>query len=187
MAGIFTKNMVSLINLLTNNWNTNYSSLSFTYKNHQGISKTVASSYAQTASTFGYIANGLTTAAVNTTTPTVPSSGTVGYWYMCFGSGDTEPTEDDYTLDELISTLTWSSSTAGQTARGKQYTTVITNSTNVDIVVKEFALFETVYMGDLQEGVVMKGAMMLYREVLDTPITLEPGQTATFTAELTFV
>lgn len=187
MAGKFTNNMVNILNLLTKNWNTNYASLRFNYKDYLGVSKTVASSYQQTATAFGYIAGGLTTAAVNTTTPTVPSSGTIGCWYMCFGSGDTDPTEDDYTLDELISTLTWSSSTAGQTVRGKQYTTVITNSTNIDIVIKEFALFETVYMGDLQEGVGMKGAMMLYREVLDTPVTIQPGQTNTFTVELVLI
>ena len=186
MVGKFTNNMVNLINLLTTNWNANYASLSFTYTNHQGTEKTVASSYAQTGQTFGYIANGLTSSA-QVLVPYIPSSGTTSYWYMCFGSGDTEPTADDYTLDELISTLTWSSSSTGQTVKGKQYTTVVTNSTDNNIIIKEFALFETVYTGDIQEGVGMRGAMMLYREVLDTPVTLEPNQTATFTAELTLV
>lgn len=112
------------------------------------------------------------------------SSGGGGGSFIAVGSGSTEATKDDYTLESPITSLTVSSYTFGATAEGVQYTSVMTNPTDSDVVIREIGIFEKM---NINSAYLPAHCCMWGREVLDTPITLEPGQTATFTAELTFV
>lgn len=187
MAGIFTKNMVNITNMLLSDWYTQFTSLSFSYKDWEGTEKTITGNVNTTRDSCEFTARAFDT-MTTWTVPMTPSGWdyTTGITFLAYGDGTTEPTADDYTLTNYIDDLTCSSATCGKTATGKQYTQVVTNETNDDIEISEIALFALVYVNNTQPSA-MKSAIMLYREVLDTPVTLEPGQTATFTVELTFV
>lgn len=187
MAGKFTKNMANTMNVLLCDWYEQFSSLSFSYKDWEGTEKTISGNDTMTRLAYEYTArafNSMTTRLV----PETPSGWdySTGITFLSYGSGTTEPTADDYTLESPISTLTGSSATCGKTASGKQYTQVVTNETNEDVTITELGLFVLVN-ATYNYATVMNSSIMLYREVLDAPVTLEPGQTATFTAELTFV
>jgi hypothetical protein len=187
VAGVFTKNMSSLMNVLLCDWYTQYTGMSFSYTDWEGTEKTITGNIDTTRESCEYTAKAFDTM----TTRTVPATPrgwdySTGIAFLSYGSGTTDPTTDDYTLTDYIDNLTCSSGTCGKTANGKQYTQVVTNETNEDITITELGLFVLVHVNYSQPSA-MKSSVMLYHEVLDTPITLEPGQTATFTAELTFV
>ena len=185
MAGKFTKNMVKIMDLLFRNWYTTYSSISFSYKAYNGSTPQIGPSD-QTAvrDIFANVAQAMNNMSSNYTAPFEPSFNyNVGCTFMGYGSGDTEPTADDYNLESVISTLTASGATQGITATGKQYTQVITNETANTITVKEIGLYALFYSASIPG---LRPAL-LYREVLDTPVTLQPGQTDTFTVEITLL
>ena len=105
---------------------------------------------------------------------------------VAVGTGSTEPTADDYTLESLVShtDMPVSSSTLGITASGtKQYTYILNNATDTAITVTELGLY-------LRSPAITTGltrlCCLLGRELLDTPVTVQPGQTATFTYEIAF-
>lgn len=179
--------MANTMNVLLCDWYEQFSSLSFSYKDWEGTEKTIRGSAPSMRVSCECIAKAFGTM----TTRLVPET-PVGWSYntdiafLSYGSGTTEPTADDYTLESPISTLTGSSATCGKTASGKQYTQVVTNETNEDITITELGLFVLVNVA-YSEASAMKSSVMLYHEVFDIPITIEPGQTATFTVELTFV
>lgn len=185
MAGVFTKNMTNVMNVLLQDWYSNYGSTGISFTDWEGTSVTrlndstnMRISYQKLAQSFHNIST--------YTVPPVSSSGTQGFTFLSYGKGTAQPTADDYTVEDLINVLTGSSATCGKTATGMQYTQVITNGTADTVEISEFALFTHVFVSG-SDSETIKASIMLYREVLDTPITLEPGQTATFTAELTFV
>lgn len=186
MAGKFTKNMASVMDVLLRDWNADSSGIRFSFTDWQGNvitrqsdASTMRTSYEMLAQSFNQMG-----------TITVPTSSgsfdNLGFTFLAFGSGTSEPTDDDYMVTSLISTLTVSSATCGKTVNGKQYTAVVTNGTTDSIDISEFALFTRVNVA-ASSLEALQTSIMLYREVLDTPVTLEPGQTATFTVELTFV
>lgn len=187
MAGVFTKNMTNTMNVLLCDWYEKFNRLSFSYKDWEGTEKTITGTSPVMRLSCEYTAN----AFDSMTTQLVPETPSgwdynTGITFLSYGSGTTEPTADDYTLESPISTLTGSSATCGKTASGKQYTQVVTNETNEDVTITELGLFVLVHIA-YNEASAMKSSIMLYHEVLDTPVTLAPGQTATFTVELTFV
>lgn len=187
MAGVFTKNMSSLMNVLLCDWYTQFTSLSFSYKDWEGTEKTITGNNNVTRDSCEYTAKAFDTMTTQLVPQTPIGWGySTGITFLSYGSGTTDPTTDDYTLESPISTLTGSSASCGKTASGKQYTQVVTNETNEDITITELGLFVLVHINSISE-LAMRSSVMLYREVLDTPVTLEPGQTATFTVELTFV
>ena len=185
MAGVFTKNMINVMDVLLQDWYTGYGSIRFSFTNWLGAEITRQTSATTMQRCYKMLAQSFNNMSPVIVPPST-STGDTGYTFLAFGSGTTEPTADDYTLESPISTLTASSVTCGKTTTGKQYTQVITNGTSEAIDISEFALLT--YVGvDGSGSETIHSSIMLYREVLDTPVTLEPGQTATFTAELTFV
>lgn len=118
----------------------------------------------------------------------IPTGGRMSWngLLVAVGTGSAEPTADDYTLESLVShtDMPVSSSTLGITASGtKQYTYILNNSTDAAITVAEIGLY-------LRSSAITTGltplCCLLGREVLDTPVTVQPGQTATFTYEIAF-
>lgn len=105
------------------------------------------------------------------------------YIKILLGSGDTTPTDSDIKLEEEISTLTTISSyTPSSNAYEDNYivTSSITvkNNTNENIVVKEMGIVNIRYLSTYNY-------YFLYaREVLETPITIEPNQTKSFSMTL---
>ena len=109
-----------------------------------------------------------------------------------FGQSDTTPTAADYNLGDPVmsnltyvsavaSDLTWSGSTASRT-----YTVTVQNTANAAVVFREYGIFaESWYRSSGTSNNIT--ACMVYREVLDTPVTLAQYETATitFTVSLT--
>lgn len=185
MAGIFTKNMTNVMNVLLQDWYTGVSSINFSFTDWQGNAVTRQSGASTMRTSYEMLAQSFNQMGT-ITVPTSSGSGNTGFTFLAFGSGTSEPTDDDYIVTSLISTLTVSSVTCGKTVNGKQYTAVVTNGTTDSIDISEFALFTRVNV-DGSGSETLQTSIMLYHEVLEAPITLEPGQTATFTVELTFV
>lgn len=106
---------------------------------------------------------------------------------IAVGTGTVEPTEDDYTLDSLIShtDLPVVGSTVSVTPTlVKQFTYIMQNVTQEDITVNEIGIY-------LRHGLYnAQGARpfcaLLVRELLDTPVTIQPSQLVTFTFEFRF-
>lgn len=185
MAGVFTKNMTNVMNVLLQDWYAGVSSINFSFTDWQGDIVTRQSGASTMRTSYEMLAQSFNQMGM-ITVPTSSGSGNTGFTFLAFGNGTAEPTDDDYMVTSLISTLTLSSVTCGKTVNGKQYTAVVMNGTADSIDISEFALFTRVNV-DGSGSETLKTSIMLYHEVLEAPITLEPGQTATFTAELTFV
>lgn len=118
----------------------------------------------------------------------IPPSGEMSWdgLLVAVGTGSAEPTLNDYNLESPVShtDMPVSSSSFGVTANyTKQFTYVMQNATDAAITVSELGLF-------LRSSAITTGltklCCLLGREVLDTPVTVQPGQTATFTYEIAF-
>lgn len=107
---------------------------------------------------------------------------------ICIGTGDTDVTYDDYTLsgDILDNTkLVFVSSNVEYDATDRKViktaTFTYTNETENDITISEWGLFHTNYVYGM--SVISFSAStdktLLFREVLETPIVIEAGTTAT--------
>lgn len=101
-----------------------------------------------------------------------------------FGSGNTTPTYTDYTLDtditSSISKISYTTNFASS-SEGAKTTYVIsgTNNTNSSITISEIGLCKNFY----QNTSLQTYAVMLVREVLDTPITVAAGDSFVLTFE----
>lgn len=102
---------------------------------------------------------------------------------LVIGTGTTEALPSNYTLASplsdgtLIEVIT-QSSVQNLTVYGPTMGTVsrtVKNISNKNIIITEVGLFSR----DSSDDVIM-----LYREVLDTPVTLQPGKKHTFTIDL---
>lgn len=185
MAGKFTNNMLKVMDILSRNWYTTYSGIAFSYKAYNGSTPQIGpSDRTSVRDIFGMIAEAMNKMTTSYTAPFDPSFGyNLACTFLGYGSGDTEPTADDYNLESVISTLTGSGATQVITATGKQYTQVVTNETADTITVKEIGLYALFWSAEIPG---LRPAL-LYREVLDAPVTLQPGQTNTFTVELVLI
>lgn len=105
------------------------------------------------------------------------------------GSGTTEPTADDYNLEspytdvKMVSLTGSSVSTDVHTVPSyKSYTATLSNAAEENRTISEVGLmisFPSSVSGS-------KAKLLMAREVLDNPITLEPGDTVTFTFRIDF-
>lgn len=110
--------------------------------------------------------------ATNTTTQGV---------FIAYGAGTTRPTSNDYNLESEISDLTLLGNSLSITDNGYITTSSIKNTSNEDIIVKELGIFET-----SRSAYGQRTTFMLTRNVLETPITINPNETKTFTITINF-
>lgn len=111
---------------------------------------------------------------------------------LVVGSGTTPVTDDDYKLDVPITTLRAVSATTscktdktGDTLSPTTFTvsTTYRNGTDSPVVVKEIGIMIPVGYKTSGSSSTNKNALsscLIYREVLETPVTIEPNQLRTF-------
>ena len=135
----------------------------------------------------------------NATTTMIPSSGKVltttqgisDQTTLVVGSGTTPVTDDDYKLDVPITTLTAVSATTscksadtGDALSPTTFTITTTyrNDTEAPVTVNEIGIMIPVgykYSGSGTSANALSSCL-IYREVLETPVTIEPNQLRTF-------
>lgn len=96
-------------------------------------------------------------------------------FYIAVGSGNTEPTLNDVSLESEITTLTNIGGVTDNAEYGITYNATLTNTTVNDVIIKEYGIY-----------VYSDAWKMLTRTVLDNPITLESGEIATIAINLGF-
>lgn len=105
-------------------------------------------------------------------------AGDIGFY---LGSGDTPPTEADYTLAiPITSGLSVSSSSGGTTTKDDQivrrYTFAVYNTSEETITVREIGACSKMAYGSKKYYLTL-----IERTVLDEPVVLAPGESASFT------
>lgn len=106
---------------------------------------------------------------------------------ICLGTGTTPVTYEDYTLSGTVldnSKLTYVSYKIDYDATNRKVSKTVTytytNETEEAITISEWGLFFNYYEVNGGFRFVNDGyVVLLYREVLETPITIEPGTSAT--------
>lgn len=117
-----------------------------------------------------------------------------GYNIIYVGSGGKEPAAEDFSLENRLTSITYLSaaseeitwSTANRTATRKMKL-MVQNQTTSSMTIREWGLFKALLrpsnaaneQGTSQSMSSSGDYFMLYREVLDTPITLPASQSAT--------
>lgn len=108
---------------------------------------------------------------------------TVGYAYMVLGTGETPPTVEDYKLSgELITGLTYQGQPTLNDSNSLTYSILVTNNTEQPVTIKEVCLA----LGTDYEGSSSGAAALLTRDVLATPVTLNTGDSKTFSITIDF-
>ena len=100
-----------------------------------------------------------------------------------FGAGSKQVSLEDYNLETIISNLSYQSSSVGTTEEGYTVITSAKNNTSTDIIVSEVGIF---CRGRSGQGGQASPPFMLTRNVLETPITIKPNETKTFTVTINF-
>ena len=94
-------------------------------------------------------------------------------WGIFCGSGDTPPTEDDYTLAEPLS-LSYTAGSITNTVINKVIQYTIQNNNSEAVTIRELGLcYNRTYTDNIK--------LLANRKLLDTPITLEVGEQAVIT------
>ncbi len=101
--------------------------------------------------------------------------------FIAYGSGAKIATSNDYNLEGEITDLTLLGNSVSITDNGYVVVSSIKNTSNEDIIVKELGIFET---SKSEYGEM--STFMLTRNVLETPITIKPNETKTFTVTINF-
>lgn len=124
---------------------------------------------------------------------TISSSDSGSGFYLGFGTGTTSVTENDYKLASFISSglsVSIASQSATNTVNDEctectRTLTCIVNLTNTDsstnVTISEIGFYQVYYPTS------SKNVFLVHREVLSSPITIEPNAVATFTFTFTFV
>lgn len=102
-----------------------------------------------------------------------------------FGAGSKQVSLEDYNLETIINNLSYQSSLAETTEEGYIVTTSAKNNTSTDIIVSELGIF-CQGRGEVSGEVFSSPPFMLTRNVLETPITIKPNETKTFTITINF-
>ena len=137
--------------------------------------------------------------ASNSTGTMMPSSGIAqttargitAQTTLVVGSGTTPVTDDDYKLDTPITTLTAVSATTscktsptGNVLSPTSFTVTTTyrNATDAPVTVNEIGIMIPVGYKSSGSGTNQNAlsSCLIYREVLETPVTIEPNQLRTF-------
>lgn len=142
------------------------------------------------APTFGSVQLNNVFLYLNNYTPYINASYNANLEGVCIytGSGTTEPTAEDYTLEspysdvQMIScTGSGAETTAGTVPPYKTYTTTLENKAEENRTISEVGL-----LIGFPSSTSSKVKLLMAREVLSSPVTLEPGDTVTFTFRIDF-
>lgn len=101
-----------------------------------------------------------------------------------FGAGSKQVSLEDYNLETIINNLSYQSSSVETTEEGYTVITSAKNNTSTDIIVSEVGLFCRAERR--ANYAASKYPFMLTRNVLETPITIKPNETKTFTITINF-
>lgn len=106
------------------------------------------------------------------------------YPYMVLGTGDTPPTVEDYKLSgELITSLTYQGQPTLNDNNSLTYSILVTNNTEQPVTIKEVCLaIGTNIVSANNSG----AAALLTRDVLPNPVTLNVGDSKTFSITIDF-
>lgn len=106
------------------------------------------------------------------------------YAYMALGTGETPPTVEDYKLSgELITGLTYQGQPTLNDNNSLTYSILVTNNTEQPVTIKEVCLA----LGtDSTNSTSSEAAALLTRDVLATPVTLNTGDSKTFSITIDF-
>ena len=113
--------------------------------------------------------------STNLTSPPSSETSDVVAPFIGVGSGDAVESANDYKLDNYINTLSYVSGVAGNNGDLTTKTTTFKNNTSSTIVVKELGLYY---------GWSNMTPVLIARKVLDTPVSIEPGETKTFSVHI---
>lgn len=98
--------------------------------------------------------------------------------YILAGSGTTDPTENDYTLENVVPLTHMSGSVNHTSDNCISISRTLRNDSTEDVVINEVGLyFRPVYYA----GDEFRTTTLLAREVLTSPITMKPRESYTFT------
>lgn len=115
------------------------------------------------------------------------SSNVKGGVCIGFGAGSKQVSLEDYNLETIINNLSYQSSSVETTEEGYTVITSVKNNTSTDIIVSEVGIFCRGLSRHLGTGSELAGSsFMLTRNVLETPITIKPNETKTFTVTINF-
>lgn len=114
-----------------------------------------------------------------------------GYGGIAVGSGDTEATDNDYTLASLITALTGTITTtvifdSDNNKYIRRFQLTLTNPTAADIVVKEIGRFWRNAAGTTRGSTGSATQSMIDRTVLDAPVTVAAGGSAVINYDFAF-
>ena len=102
-----------------------------------------------------------------------------------FGAGSKQVSLEDYNLETIINNLSYQSSSVETTEEGYTVITSAKNNTSTDIIVSEVGIFCRAQ--SRIDGIDYASVpFMLARNVLETPITIKPNETKTFTVTINF-
>lgn len=106
------------------------------------------------------------------------------YAYMVLGTGETPPTVEDYKLSgELITGLTYQGQPTLNDNNSLTYSILVTNNKEQPVTIKEVCL--ALGNDDLSSSS-SGAAALLTRDVLATPVTLNTGDSKTFSITIDF-
>lgn len=113
------------------------------------------------------------------------SSNVTGGVCIGFGAGSKQVSLEDYNLETIINNLSYQSSSVETTEEGYTVITSAKNNTSTDIIVSEVGIF---CRGQSRHSGMDFGSkpFMLTRNVLETPVTIKPNETKTFTITINF-
>ena len=103
---------------------------------------------------------------------------------IILGVGNTPATENDYTLENPITsgfTASTPSATKGVDNNGNpylEYAFTVTNTGSSDLTIKEIGYIQSAYVGTTLNGSSSVGRLLLDRTVLETPVTIPSGEYA---------
>ena len=142
------------------------------------VGRTMNNTSTNAAKPFGALINSFNNMATN--------SGRLGTTFVKVGTGTTEATESDYSLEVEntdVTCVTASCATSGNIT--KVYTATFSNPTENDVVITEIGLFGcfSTYANDTGDAPLN---FMLDRTVLDTAITIPAGESKAITYEIGF-
>lgn len=122
------------------------------------------------------------------------SSSTMGYNVVYLGSGGKEPAEEDFSLENRLTSISYLRATSegitwdvGNGTATRKAKLIVQNPGSSTITIREWGLFKALIVPDSPAGessvarasTIGNAYFMLYREVLDTPIALPALQSAT--------
>jgi hypothetical protein len=111
------------------------------------------------------------------------SAWVTSYSYMVLGTGDTPPTVEDYKLSgELITSLTYQGQPTLNDNNSLTYSILVTNNTKQPVTIKEVCLAIGTGTISSKSG----AAVLLTRDVLPNPVTLNVGDSKTFSITIDF-